>query len=53
MDNDKMGDFRKYCPICKHSDLDENEEPCDSCLTVPLREGTEKPEKWEKNGKND
>ncbi len=40
-------DFEKYCNSCKHKDLDERKDPCNECLGVPARQGTEKPEKWE------
>lgn len=47
--------FDKYCKTCKHyahkfPDEDfsfEAQEPCNTCLEVGMREGTEKPEYWE------
>lgn len=46
--------FDKWCKDCKHSPIDlsnvdvtKTTEPCNSCLEVGMREGTEKPEKWE------
>lgn len=40
-------EFSKYCDICKYKDLPETKDPCNECLGVPARYGTEKPEKWE------
>ena len=31
----KEVDFKKYCPLCKYSDLNGFENPCDDCLTWP------------------
>ena len=47
--------FDKWCHLCKHyahkfPDADfsfEAQEPCNTCLEVGMREGTEKPEHWE------
>jgi len=47
--------FDKYCKTCKHyahkfpnEDFSfEAQEPCNTCLEVGMREGTEKPEYWE------
>lgn len=44
--------FSEYCGKCKHSDLSEYEDPCDSCLSVPAREYSHKPMMFEeKKGK--
>ena len=49
MDEENMHivEFDMYCPACKHFKEDQNEEPCDTCLSIPARMGSRKPEKWE------
>lgn len=42
--------FHLFCPICKHSKKDNNEEPCDECLENPINLHTHKPVKWEGKG---
>ena len=44
--NLKEVDFNKYCETCKNKDLKEHFDPCNDCLEVGAREGTEKPECW-------
>lgn len=39
--------FDMYCTSCKHVNVPENEEPCDTCLSIPARQDSRKPEKWE------
>lgn len=39
--------FDIYCKKCKHERKKDYEDPCNDCLEVGMREGTEKPEKWE------
>ena len=46
--NHRIVDFNDYCPKCKHSNVNENEYPCDECLDNPVNEGTDKPVKFEK-----
>ena len=41
--SDKEVNFYKYCDICIHKDLDEKNDPCNECLTIPFNYGTEKP----------
>ena len=41
--------FDMYCPSCKNVNKSQNEEPCDTCLSIPAREDSRKPEKWEEN----
>lgn len=48
--HEKMVDFGKYCPTCKHSDKKESDEPCDTCLANPVNFESVKPCKYE-NGK--
>lgn len=45
--------FDVYCPTCKYKDDPDDgfKEPCNECLTIPARENSHKPEKWE--GKDD
>ena len=51
MDELKFVNFDVWCPSCKHYQEEETEEPCNTCLTVPAREYSHKPEKWEENKK--
>lgn len=51
----KMVRFDKWCKTCKHQainvdnvDISKSTEPCNTCLEIGAREGTEKPEYWEK-----
>lgn len=39
--------FDKYCKICKHEKLKEEESPCDICLEEPTNLESHKPVKWE------
>lgn len=39
--------FDKYCPSCKHWNNGKDNVWCDECLDEFMREGTEKPIKWE------
>ena len=48
-DNLHIVSFDMYCPSCKYVNKKENEEPCDTCLSIPARESSRKPEKWEEN----
>ena len=41
--------FGKYCPICKWWNDGEELTICDECLEEGMREGTEKPLKWEED----
>ena len=49
----KFVDFNQYCPKCKHKNVSATADPCNDCLTVPAREGTRKPEKFEEAKNND
>jgi len=31
-ENVKEVDFRVYCPVCKHYELEETKDPCNECL---------------------
>lgn len=43
----KIVQFDKYCKKCKHYEKDENEEPCDECLSHPTNVWSHKPMKFE------
>lgn len=47
----KIVDFDKYCGTCKHreEDPDIEESPCDVCLSIPAREDSRRPEKYEED----
>ena len=47
----KIVKFDEYCPTCEHCNVDETEEPCNTCLETEAREGTRVPEKYEANEK--
>ena len=40
-------DFHKYCPKCKHVNVNEVHDPCNECLEHPANENSEKPVKFE------
>lgn len=37
-------EFEKYCDKCAHKDVSPSSEPCSSCLEIPAREDSRKPE---------
>lgn len=39
--------FDMYCPSCKNVDVPDTKEPCNTCLSIPARQDSRKPEKWE------
>lgn len=39
--------FDKYCPTCKHEAVEENEDPCEACISEYVKLNSEKPVKWE------
>ena len=39
--------FWKYCKTCKFREYKEAQNPCNDCLEVGMREGTEVPERYE------
>lgn len=49
--NLKMVDFHAYCLRCKNKNIPEEKDPCDMCLAVPAREGTNKPLCFEEKDK--
>lgn len=46
-DNMKLVNFYLYCGKCKHRDVEDDDEPCDSCLNVGARPDSHRPIKWE------
>lgn len=44
---ERMVDFEKWCPKCKHNDIAENTIPCAYCMETSIRDYTDKPEKFE------
>ena len=38
--------FDQYCSSCKYSDLEEENEPCNTCLANPENEYSHKPVYW-------
>lgn len=43
---DLFVDFETYCKTCKYSELNENKDPCDECLAIPVNENSQKPVSW-------
>ena len=43
---EKIVEYDKYCEKCEYSKLQENEEPCDSCLLEPVNAFSHKPVKF-------
>lgn len=39
--------FDMYCPSCKNVNVKDTDEPCNTCLAIPVRQDSRKPEKWE------
>lgn len=49
---DKIVEFELYCSKCKHYDSSDADDPCDYCLSVPARENSKRPIKYEENKKD-
>ena len=43
----KEVNFMKYCFTCKYGTRDGKLDPCNTCLEIAMREGTEVPEYYE------
>lgn len=43
---DKEVYFHEYCKTCKYLELNENEEPCDTCLDNSTNVESHKPVEW-------
>lgn len=48
-ENMKIVEYDKYCPKCKHADLDVSESPCYECLEHPARQYSRKPLNFEED----
>lgn len=40
---EQLVNFHDYCAKCRYNHLDENMEPCDTCLSEPTNVECEKP----------
>lgn len=38
--------FDQYCGSCKYGDLEEENDPCNTCLAIPANEYSHKPIYW-------
>lgn len=45
--HEKIVEFEKWCGRCKYKELLGTDEPCNECLSYPVRMNSTKPEKWE------
>lgn len=45
---DKIVDFEHYCSSCKSSDIQQDDEPCNECLSQPVNTNSRKPVCYEK-----
>lgn len=43
---ERIVDFEKYCKTCRYYETEETEDPCNECLTEPVREDSRKPAKY-------
>lgn len=43
--------FNKYCKICEHEHLCENDTPCCECLNEPVNLYSHKPVNWKEKEK--
>ena len=43
---ERIVDFEKYCKTCRYYETNETEDPCNECLTEPVREDSRKPAKY-------
>lgn len=48
---ERFADFFKYCQMCKYVHLDEHEDPCNDCLSVPVNEDSRKPVRFKEEEK--
>ena len=46
-DRFKMVLYDTKCPLCKHEGVDENEEPCESCISEFVNRCSHTPTKFE------
>lgn len=45
--NTKFVNFEKWCPKCKYAEKSPTSDPCNDCLGIGGREGTNVPENYE------
>lgn len=45
---EKIVEYFKYCKTCKHKDVKQEDEPCNSCLYAPVNEDSVVPVNYEK-----
>ena len=45
--DNRMVRYDLWCDKCKHKTINENDEPCEECLSNPINTHTEKPVKFE------
>ena len=48
-DDEKIVQFDKYCKLCTHKDLPEEEDPCYYCLCYDTNTNSHKPVYYEEN----
>lgn len=41
--DEKIVDFKTYCPTCEYAELKEHLDPCNDCLTYPTNANTHEP----------
>lgn len=46
-DTEIIVDFDKWCPKCKHKDINSTDMPCDECLSHPVSFNSERPVNFE------
>lgn len=44
---DHIVKYEDWCKLCKHKDVDEKDDPCDSCLEQPINTDSRKPVLYE------
>lgn len=47
----KEVDYSKYCETCEHREVNEVEEPCNTCLEQFWNEGTDQPINYKEKDK--
>ena len=50
-DSTKFVAFDQYCPTCKYSETSATHDPCNDCLAIGGRDGTDKPEYYKEKEK--
>lgn len=44
---DKFVEYEKWCSKCKNMELDDSDDPCNECLTIPVNLHSHKPVNYE------